>query len=213
MSEAERIQLARLNAICDARALDRARGGAVSKTVSPSSRNGRARSNARRPSFARAVASRHSAALPPTPPTVGRRESTDRLPPLREADFGRQVEALLDAGGWRWFHSPDARRCQCGRVVRDSRRRGFPDYVAVRGARLLFIELKSERGRVRPEQMLWVNRLKTIEYANESRSSHIHVYLWRPSDAAEIAAVLAPSGESAVRKPSETRSHEEKETP
>ena len=64
----------------------------------------------------------------------------------------------------------------------DSRRNnpGFPDLVIV-GRRTIFAELKSEKGKVRPDQTRWLDRL---------RESGQEVYLWRPADWEEIVACL-----------------------
>ena len=89
-----------------------------------------------------------------------------------EADFGRQVDELLKRFGWTFYftwhsiHSPA----------------GFPDRVAVRLSRLLFIELKSAQGKITPEQQQWLDLLKG--------TGKVEVFVWRPSDWGEIVEIL-----------------------
>jgi hypothetical protein len=105
-----------------------------------------------------------------------------------EAAFAVKVENLLTLYGWRWYHTHDSRRSPAG----------FPDYVAVRGPELIFVELKAERGRVRPQQREWLEDLIVVGHAvalelDELRSNAppntqaadppaVDVYLWRPSE-------------------------------
>ena len=51
---------------------------------------------------------------------------------------------------------------------------GWPDLVLVRPPRIIFAELKNDRGEVRPAQLEWLDVLRLLPYAE--------VYLWRPSD-------------------------------
>lgn len=101
-----------------------------------------------------------------------------------ESAFAVKVENLLTLYGWRWYHTHDSRRSPAG----------FPDYVAVREAELLFIELKAERGRLRPAQAEWLEDLGWLSAAlailigPEARkldppaAAGVSVYIWRPSD-------------------------------
>ena len=83
---------------------------------------------------------------------------------MSEAQLQRLVMALAAACGWTLrYHTHDSRRSD----------KGFPDCVFLRGERLVFAELKSQKGRVRPEQVLWLDAL---------RDSTAEAYLWRPSD-------------------------------
>ena len=91
---------------------------------------------------------------------------------IPEADFQRYITDLLDLGDWRWYHTHDARRSA----------KGFPDLVAVRLSRLVFIEVKTERGRVRPEQTTWLDDLRL--------SGRCECYLWRPSDSDEARRII-----------------------
>lgn len=106
---------------------------------------------------------------------------------MLERDFARQVEELLNLYKWRWCHFRPARvkgKGKDGWVTPLSGYSGFPDYVAVRmgePTRLLFIELKSEKGRVTEEQMKWFVSL--VASGNES-------YIWKPSDWNEILDTL-----------------------
>jgi len=53
---------------------------------------------------------------------------------------------------------------------------GFPDLVLARGTRLLFVELKSERGVPRPEQVEWMNAFAAVALENPGVETH----LWKP---------------------------------
>ena len=57
----------------------------------------------------------------------------------------------------------------------DSRRSdpGWPDLTCARGRRLIFAELKTERGRVRPDQIACLEALER---------TGAEVYVWRPAD-------------------------------
>ena len=99
---------------------------------------------------------------------------------MSERDFSSSVEATLRLLGWRWCHFRAARTAQGWRTPL-SGDAGFPDIVAVRGSRLLFCELKSERGAVRSEQRDW---LEALEAAGQE------AYLWRPRDWDAITETL-----------------------
>lgn len=90
---------------------------------------------------------------------------------IPESSWQTTVTDLLDRMGWLWHHETDSRKS----------RRGFPDLVAVKGARVLFIELKTNKGRIRPEQHEWLDRL---------RATAVEVYVWRPADWPEVVSTL-----------------------
>lgn len=50
---------------------------------------------------------------------------------------------------------------------------GFPDLCMVKGERLVFAELKTESGKVSPDQEAWLADL---------RAAGAEVHLWRPAD-------------------------------
>lgn len=101
--------------------------------------------------------------VPPSAATVG----------MTEAAWQRMVCDLADLRGWMWHHQHYSKRSPAG----------WPDLVLVRGPRLIAAELKSERGRVRPEQRVWLDALSQVAGAE--------TYLWRPSAWATVQAVLA----------------------
>ncbi len=70
---------------------------------------------------------------------------------------------------------------------------GFPDIVAVRGDRMLFAELKAEKGKLSAEQEEWIATLKaSATWLSGSRARwHPQVYVWRPQGWPEIERVLA----------------------
>jgi len=80
---------------------------------------------------------------------------------VTESEWLTAVADALDYTGWWWYHTRPARR-KNGRWVtatQGSGSRGFPDVVAVRDDRVLFLERKAENGRVSPEQTDWITRL------------------------------------------------------
>lgn len=75
---------------------------------------------------------------------------------------------------WRRYHTLNS-------VGSDS---GFPDLVLLRPPRLLFVELKTDRGRVTPGQWLWLDDLGALP------PDVVEVYVWRPSDREAVERIL-----------------------
>jgi len=74
---------------------------------------------------------------------------------LTEKQWQKMVEGQLDFFDWLWFHvPPNVIICpNCHWKIFRGIRKGFPDIVAFKnGFKPLWIELKEERGRLRPEQ-------------------------------------------------------------
>ena len=68
---------------------------------------------------------------------------------------------------------------------------GFPDLCMVRGSRLVFAELKTDKGKVTLDQQVWLDALRA--------SGKCEVYLWRPSDIdAAYAALLHVPEDAAI---------------
>lgn len=96
------------------------------------------------------------------------------LTDLTEKDWQRQVVELAVMCGWRKaYHTFDSRRSHPG----------FPDLVLVRD-RVLFIELKAEKGKLSDVQRDWLRALL---------EANAEAYVARPRDLDEIGAVLGPS--------------------
>lgn len=115
------------------------------------------------------------------------------LPGIRECDFQDQVVQLAQLQGWRVYHPFDSRRSVAG----------FPDLTLVRGSELIFAELKTDTGRVRAEQLDWIDALRTVAAAVENAAGRlvgvpgadqpppaVEVHIWRPSNFDEILARL-----------------------
>ncbi len=81
-----------------------------------------------------------------------------------EADFQRQVVELAVSLGWTVRHNADSRRTQAGE----------PDLELLRGATMLRLELKGEKGVVRPAQQFYIDRLKLVKF--------VHAEIVRPRD-------------------------------
>lgn len=82
---------------------------------------------------------------------------------MTEAQLQACVIDAAKRGGWLWWHDNDSRRNKAG----------FPDLVLLHAktGRLVFAELKSATGRIRPEQQTWINAL--------AWGGHL-IYTWRP---------------------------------
>lgn len=94
---------------------------------------------------------------------------------LLEKDFTKQIfetkKGLAYSTGWqRVYHVFKSRNSPAG----------FPDWVLIR-ERIVYAELKREKGKPSPEQIRWLDDL--VRAGGE-------VYLWRPSDIEEISVIL-----------------------
>lgn len=112
------------------------------------------------------------------PPGRPRRTRRGYLPPESEAAFQQKVINYAIFKGWLVYHPPDNRPGKAGRVQHVVP--GYPDLTLVR-ERVLFAELKTEKGRVSPEQKRWHAALK---------DAGAEAHIWRPSDWAHIELVL-----------------------
>lgn len=84
---------------------------------------------------------------------------------MSESTLQARVIAHARTLGWLVYHTHDSRRSQPG----------FPDLVLVheKQERVLYRELKTQRGRVRPEQTAW---LRALTRAGQDAA------VWRPTD-------------------------------
>lgn len=105
---------------------------------------------------------------------------------LTEKEFATQVEDLFAIFGWRWTHFRPAWSAKGYRTPIQGYK-GFPDYVAVRNGMCLFIELKGERGKLSPDQAIWMAEFKSVA----SHSLGVMAFVWKPSDLDEsVMAIL-----------------------
>ena len=88
-----------------------------------------------------------------------------------ESDFQKSIIQMAELHRWLVYHTHDSRRSAPG----------FPDLTMVRDGKLIFAELKTEKGNLTKAQAWWLAGLK---------QAHPHVYVWRPSDWSEIEEVL-----------------------
>lgn len=92
--------------------------------------------------------------------------------PITEAQFLRQVLDLARMLGWRAYHPALSKWSE----------RGWPDLALVRPPRLVFAELKTDRGKTTSHQDEWLALLRACPGAE--------TYLWRPADLEQIAEGL-----------------------
>ena len=114
-----------------------------------------------------------------------------KLPPLSEKDFLKQIIALAQTLGWSCAHFKtahiqrgDGSNYYATPVQADGK--GFPDLVLLRPPRLLFIELKTDRGRPTPGQCKWQTELNSIP--------GVHAFMFRPSDWDRLVSLLSEKG-------------------
>ena len=86
---------------------------------------------------------------------------------MTEKQFQSLIVQFAKMRGWLVYHTYDSRRSEPG----------FPDLVLVRRKRVLFRELKTDKGRVTPAQKTWAASLEKAESDYK---------LWRPSMMTEI---------------------------
>lgn len=101
---------------------------------------------------------------------------------MRQTEKQWQAEVVRAARllGWTAYHTHDSRRSEPG----------WPDLALVRD-RLVMAELKTDTGRISPDQQRWLDLLD---------GAGIETYVWRPRDIDDVLAVLKrrrPSKETA----------------
>ncbi len=104
---------------------------------------------------------------------------------VNEAVFQEQVIQLAHVYGWKVAHFRGVRIQRANgstyyQTPVQADGKGFPDLVLARGEHVIFAEVKSEKGRLAPEQQEWLDAL----------AGGADVYVWRPSDWDEIEGVL-----------------------
>lgn len=99
---------------------------------------------------------------------------------VSEAEFQRTVIEALDLFGWEWLH---CRRSigRGGRHVTATSVSGWPDLLCWRPGRVIALELKSDTGRVTPEQRRVLASLT---------AAGIDARVVRPADWVELVEVL-----------------------
>lgn len=90
---------------------------------------------------------------------------------ITEKAFQQAVVDLARLNGWLCYHTYDSRRSEPG----------FPDLVLLKGRWIITPELKTEKGRLRPEQRTWLDALRKVG---------ISAPVWRPSDWEYIKTAL-----------------------
>lgn len=111
---------------------------------------------------------------------------------MSEKAFQAAVVEYARLEGWKVAHHHDSRRqVRPGVLVGDSDAAGVPDLLLVKGARLIFAELKREKTKPTPEQEDWLEALGQVQrYSSTRWDAPPETYLWRPRMWAEIEDVL-----------------------
>ena len=92
---------------------------------------------------------------------------------MKEKEFQRDVTKAATDLGWLWYHTHDSRRSVPG----------FPDLVLVRRGRIIFAELKTDKGKLSAAQECWGAELECCE--------GIEYYVWRPRDWDWVLEILS----------------------
>ena len=96
---------------------------------------------------------------------------------MREADFQRLIVEAAGYLGYAVYHTFDSRRSNPG----------WPDLVLLKQGHMICLEVKTERGRVRPEQVVWIAELDQVP--------GVTAMIVRPSQWDQVEALL--KGEAA----------------
>ncbi len=91
---------------------------------------------------------------------------------MSEQELEDNLVDMLDTFGFFYHHDRPARTVDGHWKNHFRGQNGFPDWLII-GNRTIFVELKTEKGQLRPEQRIWFEHLA---YAGAE------VYLWRPRD-------------------------------
>jgi hypothetical protein len=95
----------------------------------------------------------------------------DALPKQTEKQFMSQVVRYAELMGWRVHHTFDSRKSSPG----------VPDLLCIRRPRVVWAELKSDRGRLTDDQRAWLLDL---------RACGQEAYLWSPRNWSAVEKLL-----------------------
>ncbi len=91
----------------------------------------------------------------------------------KEKEWQKRVEGALRQYGWLVYHTLRSKGSTPG----------YPDICAVKGERLLYAELKTEKGKLSAAQNEWMDALARVPCAE--------TYIWRPSQFEEVLRVAS----------------------
>jgi len=95
----------------------------------------------------------------------------DAAPKLTEASFLAQVRKAAKVLGWATYHTHNSQKSEAG----------FPDLVLTRRPRVIFAELKADRGKLTDAQRAWLDEL---------RACGQEAYVWRPKHWSAVEKLL-----------------------
>lgn len=92
---------------------------------------------------------------------------------MTEAELQRGVLDIARLYRWRVAHFRPARTAHGWRTPVAADGAGFTDLLMVRGPRMIAAELKADRGRLAPEQAVWLEALE---------AAGAEAYVWSPRE-------------------------------
>lgn len=90
------------------------------------------------------------------------------VPAMTERELSKAVVQLAETLGWKVFTISNSKAA----AQRSHTGVGFPDLLMVRNGRLAAVELKTEKGKLRPEQKEWLMQIAGVQGCD--------AYEWRP---------------------------------
>ena len=102
---------------------------------------------------------------------------------VTEWEWQTIVKGLAKAYGWRAHHAPPGKTVRGKWVTSGSP--GFPDLVLVKpGWRVVFLELKTTKGKASPRQVGWIGDLQSV-------GGTVEAYVVHPRHARHVVRLLA----------------------
>lgn len=99
---------------------------------------------------------------------------------MNEKDWQSRVTEYATLRGWTWAHFRPAQNKNGVWRTAMAGTPGYPDLTLVRD-RVIFVELKTDVGRMKPTQVDWLTKL---------RSAGAEAYVLRPSDWDQVQELL-----------------------
>lgn len=109
----------------------------------------------------------------------------------KEADFQKVLVQFARIMGWDVHWHPDEKQnAKSGRwdLMPPP---GFPDLVMVRDERILFVELKGQRGKLSHDQEYWQEALVKLHWPSQGVVTY---FCWKPENWDLIVSVLVKPG-------------------